>query len=359
MIVFQSLLLLFLFYQLVQCSSTCILPFVVKPCEFDGKNVLCEFSLNSRERKTDCSLQNVTFIFITFDIELFMIPQYFYLIISNLDFIISKLIIKTNLTNDILVYVLSTSIRIDAIEISTDIDRFEIYYYSNSLNITLIQNNLNKTYWHLQIKKIDNKYCKHTVLTMANSTRTNSISSCDKYGTSRYNVILYDDSLYPRLDNQRCFASRYKNLVCFIKTIGIFSKFELSEDESQYETIYISVCNEHTYNVQIINKETFIRHDEYTNEIEFITKHAVIIFSAGTLQLSPEFFDGSESLQIRIEHSKCTDKQFHIDLINDTLPSITQNLFELGSDEIGATQCHLDFSEYNITFDTYEQVFRK
>jgi len=334
------LLIPFLSKQYNQKNQTCLLPFVTKPCINDGQNLSCTFSLDSSERNKTCDLSSISLIFTTFHVELFIIPQYYNQFIPTYKQIITKLIIEPNVTNRTYEYLHWPDLRILSIEIPIDIHEFIIIHDKNNLDITRIRNHLNNEYWHLKIWPTKSGKCESTVLTMYNITTT--VYDCPYH--VNYGNLYMCGSQYACLDNNPCYATGYRQIVCRSNMIRSKAKFEALYNIPQYETIFIDALYNSLSVFHQIDQETFII-DENSSKPVFITKRLVVIISTGILQISPSLFNNPNDFQVRIEHGKCNEGQFLLDILNDTEPSVTANFIDYTSATTGAVGCHLNINE--------------
>jgi len=323
-----------------QKNQTCLLPFVTKPCINDGQNLSCTFSLNSSERNKTCDLSSISLIFTTSHVELFIIPQYYNQFIPTDKHIITKLIIKPNIINRTYEYLHWPDLRILSIEIPINIHEFIIIHDKNNLDITRIRNHLNNEYWHLQIWPTKSGKCERTVLTMYNITTT--LYNCPYH--INYDKLDLCGSQYACLDYNPCYATGYRQLVCRVNIIRSKARFEARYDIPQYEIIFIDILYNSSSVLHEIDQETFII-DKNSSKPIFITKRLVVIISSGILHISSRLFNSPDDFQVRIQHGKCNEGRFLVDILNDTKPSVTANFIDYTSAKTGAIRCRLNINE--------------
>lgn len=340
-IIYFHLIVQFLSKPSDRKKHTCLLPFVTKPCINDGQNLSCTFSLYSSERNKTCNLTSVSLVFTTLHIELFIIPQYYNQLIPTYKHIISKLIIQPNVLNHTYEYLHWPDLRILSIEIPVNVEKFVIIHDKNNLDITRIRNKLNqREYWHLQIWPTTSDKCERTVLTRYNITTM--LYDCPYH-------ISYDRSnlcglQYACLDDNPCYATGYRRLVCRANIIHLKARFEALQTISHYETIFINILHNSSTVLHEIDQEAFII-DDNSNELAFITKRLVVVISTGILRISSKLFDNSKDFQVRIEHGPCDERQFLLDIQNDTKPSLTHNLVDYTTAKTGAIGCQINENE--------------
>jgi hypothetical protein len=296
--------------------------------------------LDSSERKHTCNLSSIALIFTTSHVELFIIPHYFNQLISINKHVITKLIIEPNITNRTFEYLHWSDIRILSLEIPTDIQEFRMIHDKNNLDISRTRNHLNKQYWHLQIWPTKSGKCENTVFNMYNVTTTHY--ECPYY--INYAGLSICGTVYACLDHAPCYSTGYKQLVCRINIIRPGIEFEGLSNFPQYDTIFISVLHEGWSMLHEIDQETFII-DTNSSKPIFITKRLVVTIRAGILRISSKLFDNPDDFQVRIEHGRCTEGQFLVDIVNDTEPSVTIHFIDYTSTQTGAIGCRLNINE--------------
>jgi hypothetical protein len=282
----------------------------------------------------------MTLIFTTSDIELFVIPQYYNQIISIKENFISKLIIEPNITNYTFEYLHWSPIRILSIEIPIDIHEFILIHDENNLEITRTRNKFNKEYWYLLIWPSKSGLCEKTVFTVNNFTTTPY--NCSYFGD--YGMEVCGVS-YACLDHKVCYTAGYRRLVCQIDMIRSKSKFQPISTISQYDTIFISVYHKYSYVLNEVDQKIFLNPKNNSDQPLFVTKNLVVIITNGFLQVSSTLFDNPDDFRVRIEHGECSIEKFQVDILNDTVPSITDNFIDYTSNRIGAIGCQLNITE--------------
>lgn len=319
--------------------STCLLPFVIETCLIDGKNLSCTFSLNSFERNRTCLLKSMNLIFTTFHVELFLIPVYYHLIFSKHPWVISKLIIEPNITDDTFEYLHRVDIRIFAIEIPAENYQFALIHQRDSFEITQIRNHHNRTYWHLEFLpgRIDS--CDRTVFTMTN------------YTTMHYKCPhMFDEQFcgmfYACFDRTLCHATGYRRLFCLVQMIRPWMQFSELWNISQYEFIFLSLIEQNSEYFHEINREIFMNNQTSSNnQSRFKTKHLVVIINNGILHLTSNLFDDPEDFHVRIEHGQCHPKGFYLDIVNETFKAFENHFIQWKTGIKGALGCTLNISE--------------
>ncbi len=340
MILFFLISYLFVSFGSKRSDRTCLLPFVTKPCINDKQNLSCTFSLNSSERNKTCNLSSFALIFTTLHVELFIIPQYYDQIISINKHYITKLIIEPNISNHTFEYLHWSDIRILSIEIPTNIQKFVLIHDEKILDISRTRNYLNKQYWYLRIWPAKSGRCEKTVFTTDKFTTT--LYSCP-YFVDNYDIEVCGVS-YACFDQKACYNTGYKRLVCRTDRIRPRIQFQGVSTIPQYDTIFISVYQKYGYTIHDIDQETFTNHNNSDKPL-FVTKHLVVIINNGILQISPKLFDNPDDFQVRIEHGQCNLEKFQVDILNDTVPSLTSNFIDYTSNRIGAIGCRLNITE--------------
>lgn len=339
MVLFIVIILSLYFSPIFMQPQTCVLPFVVEPCTMNGTILSCTFSVNSSEREKTCPLSNVTLIFTTSTIELFLIPQYYNQIISVDRHVISTLIIEPRIIEEPFEYDHWTDVPIQSIEIPVDTYAFVITHTRNIFDITRIQKNSNKTYWHLQTRLSHNSECERTIF--FNRTITKIRQVCPYLDPHCKLSLSGPDFTHNKCP---CYASGYQQTVCFIDSLSRITHSESYNSSTPYETVYINVYGTDRNVFHRIHLEKF-QWDKVDHQTVYTTHRLVFLFNAGILQISPELFRQSGDLQIRIEHASCDQKTFRVDIINDTKPSIIDNLIEYPSNKHGVLACRFNFSE--------------
>ena len=328
------------FIALESLNNTCVLPFVTQPCVIDGENLFCTFSLNSFERNRTCGLKSMNLIFTTFHVELFLIPDYYRLIFSRNQLVISKLIIEPNITNCTFEYFHKLDIQIFAIEIPMDNYQFVLIHQRNSFQITQTRTHLNRSYWHLEMVPGLCDICDRTIFTMNNHT------------TMQYKCPHVSDDMkepfcgvfYACFHGTVCHATGYRRLFCLIHVIRPWMKFYELLNISQYEIIFISFIQQNPEYFYEINRDIFMN-NQSSKMSRFKTKHLVVIVNKGILHLTSKLFDHPDDFHVRIEHGECKSKGFHLDFINNTSKSFSNHFIQLKTGLTGAVGCSLNISE--------------
>jgi len=289
------------------------------------------------ERRKTCDLSSVSLIFTTSHVELFVIPEYYNQLILANEHVINKLIIEPDIINQTFTYLHYSTIPILSIEIPIDMHKFEIIHETDNLQIT---RTLNNQYWHLKMWPIKRSTCKLTTVSMYNFTTLRH--SCPQYGN--YVTFKVCGYTYVCLDDEPCYFTGYKQLVCQTSIFRPWMQFEMLPSTSEYETIFIKIRDYDLYAIHQIHQDTFIIN---TNSIEpiFITKRVVFIISTGILQISAKLFDYSDDFQVRIEHPRCTEKRFVLDILDDDKDIINVHLFDYTTTVNGGIGCHLNTTE--------------
>jgi hypothetical protein len=296
-----------------QEKQTCLLPYVTKPCINNGKDLSCTFSLNSSERNKTCDLSSVPLFFTTTHIELFLISKYYDQIILADYHTITKLILQLNATNRRYEYSHWFYVRILSIEMPVDSNEFMIIHEIRSLLVTHHVDKFNKQYWHLLVMPTKCGQCERTVFnTISNKTQPYLCPYNNRRSKGRMCGVEY-----ACLNNNPCYFTGYRELVCQIDKLDWSMNFQTHDNTSQYETIFIDVLDHNSETEHTIQKNTFVAKNNYDNTI-FVTKKLILIISVGILHISARFFDSVHDFQVRIEHSSCADGKFVMDIVDDT-----------------------------------------
>jgi hypothetical protein len=123
------------------------------------------------------------------------------------------------------------------------------------------------------------------------------------------------------------------------------SKFQPISTISQYDTIFISVYHKYSYVLNEVDQKIFLNPKNNSDQSLFVTKNLVVIITNGFLQVSSTLFDNPDNFRVRIEHGECSIEKFQVDILNDTVPSITDNFIDYTSNRIGAIGCQLNITE--------------
>jgi hypothetical protein len=320
-----------------QKNTTCLLPFVTKPCINDGQNLFCTLSLDSSERNNTCNLSSVSLIFTTSHFELFIIPQYYNQFILIDKYFITKLIFEPdNISNGTFEYLHWPMIRISSIEIPVDIHEFIIIHDMHYVDITRTQNQ----YWHVQIWPTKHNECQRTVFQMYNITTKQY--ACPYHYERR--TVDACGVTYACLDGIPCYLTGHRQLVCQIDVLRSSTKFQTFRNISQYEKIFVDLLYSNQDTLHTIELKTFMINQD-SLEPMFITKLLVVIISSGIIQVSATFFSSYEDFHVRIEHNTCNDGQFILDILDDTEPSTFVDLFDYTTTKTGGIGCRLDKNE--------------
>ena len=350
----MMILFLFLFYfhafvplilnsqsvQSNQKTQTCLLPFVTKPCINDGENLSCTFSLDSSERNKTCELSSVSLIFTTSHIELFVISKYYNQIISADNDHITKLILQPNGLNRTYEYNYWFYLRILSIAMRADLNEFVIIHEVRNLDVIRPDSQFNDHYWRLKILPTQCGSCHRTVINMNSITTTNyACPYANRYPRER--ICGFD---YACLNNNPCYFTGYRQLVCQTDTLEWSTRFQRHNDILQYETIFIDVLDDNPNAIHRIQQSAFVANGNPNNSI-FLTKHLVFVVKTGILHLSARFFRSPRDFQVRIEHGNCSNRQFVLDIYDDNESSINVNMIDYTSGKTGGSECRLDKNE--------------
>ncbi|CAF0853593.1 unnamed protein product [Adineta ricciae] len=332
----SSLSLLILIFAEELTNQTCLLPFVIRPCVNDGRNLWCTFSLDSFERRNTCDVLSVALIFTTFHVELFIIPQYYQQLALSKENFIKKLIIESTIINGTYKYLHWLLIPVLSLEISTNTPNFEIIHEIDDITITHSINALNKSYWHLNLWPIQRSVCYQTHLNSTN-LRTNKYD-CPKPRVYHHLLCGYT---YVCLNGHPCYYTGYQRLVCQIKVLHFQMRFNTLDNSTQYETIYIDVSNMHPYILHKVHEDSFILNKNSVMS-KYIAKQIVIVIHAGIIQIFAKLLETSRQLQIRIEHDSCATKNVIIDILENEDNYFQNNLFDYKTTSTGAHGCHIN-----------------
>lgn len=286
-------------------SGHCHLPFVTEPCAYDTRYLRCTFALNSTERNKTCDLDQLSLIFSTFDIELFMIDAYHNQILRR-EHVIEKLILKSTSANVNLTYTLDFFITILFIEIPVSKNKVQLIHKADAIFVFHPTNTSKNQTWLIRL--LPSRASTYNISTFHRNTFSTGSTFCDE---------IDDDTcpsqcgkMFSCLDDERCLFTGDNRLICATKNLKKELEFVAHRQSQPNMRIFLDVLEtraNYTHKIKRTQLINVVKSKE--KKKPSVINKLVIVMRGGIIEAKAALFNRTD-FSVQIEHSGCDGTNF-------------------------------------------------